>query len=77
MKKIFFYFRVTVRLGEWNTDTFIDCLSPTNCNQPPVDINVESTMAHEGYNPNSNNRYHDIAIVRLKDSAPYTSKSSN
>lgn len=70
-------FRVTVRLGEWNTDTDRDCTRAGNvevCNEEPLDAEVESTLVHEGYNMNNANRRNDIALVRLRRPVTYTSK---
>lgn len=60
---------VSVRLGEYNTDTEEDCLETgkgqKQCAPPAVDVAVEETIAHEDYNPYDTNQYHDVALLRL------------
>ncbi|RZC14238.1 uncharacterized protein BDFB_008011, partial [Asbolus verrucosus] len=60
---------VSVRLGEYNTETDVDCMNlgfGEDCAPPPVNIPVEEKIAHEDYEPNDINQYHDIALLRLK-----------
>lgn len=71
------YFRVSVRLGEWNTDTEEDCNVINRrkiCSEKPIDVRVESTIVHENYDVNDDNRYNDIALVRLSRQVSYTSE---
>ncbi|XP_050305995.1 CLIP domain-containing serine protease HP8-like [Anthonomus grandis grandis] len=68
---------VSVRLGEYNTETEEDCEEIKNTNQticapPAVDVPVEETIAHERYNPLDTNQYHDIALLRLSRNVAYT-----
>ncbi|CAG9822462.1 unnamed protein product [Phaedon cochleariae] len=63
---------INVRLGEHNTDTDIDCEGPRYCNERPVDVAVESTVFHDGYDRNNDNRYNDIALVRLSRPVQYS-----
>jgi len=66
---------VTVRLGEWNTDTDEDCVQQYGyemCSDPPVDVGVEEAIPHPDYKDGSTNRYDDIALVRLKREVPIT-----
>lgn len=67
---------MNVRLGEWDTTTGKDCDdSFTNekvCNDPPVDIGIAEKIPHEGYKPNDQHNYNDIALLRLARPAPYT-----
>ncbi|KAK9881048.1 hypothetical protein WA026_014392 [Henosepilachna vigintioctopunctata] len=64
-----------VRLGEWDTDSERDCQTQFNfqsCNDPPMDIDVERSIAHSGYSDTNINRYDDIALVRLSRSVRTT-----
>lgn len=77
MKKVPASWKLTsVRLGEWDTLTNVDCDdSYTNeqvCNEPHVDIPVEEKIVHEGYSSNSKNQHNDIALLRLSRSVEYT-----
>ncbi|KAK5649787.1 hypothetical protein RI129_000816 [Pyrocoelia pectoralis] len=66
---------VSVRLGEWSTDTLQDCVSVEGfeiCNDEPLNVAVESFVAHSSYDDSSINRYHDIAIVRLARNVQFT-----
>ncbi|XP_023021635.2 phenoloxidase-activating factor 3 [Leptinotarsa decemlineata] len=61
-----------VRFGEYSTKTEIDCLTPNNCNERPVDIEVEEIIFHENYSITDRNHYNDIALLRLKKDVPYS-----
>uniref|UniRef100_A0AAG5CPJ7 CLIP domain-containing serine protease n=1 Tax=Anopheles atroparvus TaxID=41427 RepID=A0AAG5CPJ7_ANOAO len=64
---------VGVRLGEYNTNTEIDCVQADQeqiCNDPPIDSGVESTLVHPEYNEASH--AHDIALVRLAQTIRFT-----
>lgn len=67
---------VSVRLGEYNTDTDIDCVvvsgSKQICAPPAVNIAIEDRIAHEDYLPNDPNQYHDIAVLRLVRDVKFT-----
>lgn len=60
---------VGVRLGEWNTLTNPDCddslINEQVCNDPHVDVGVESVDTHERYLPQSRNQHNDIALIRM------------
>ncbi|KAL1512801.1 hypothetical protein ABEB36_002328 [Hypothenemus hampei] len=60
---------VSVRLGEYNTDTEEDCVkvgpSQTHCAPPAVDVAVEQNIPHKDYDPHDLNQYNDIALLRL------------
>ncbi|CAH1110126.1 unnamed protein product [Psylliodes chrysocephalus] len=67
---------VGVRLGEYDTDTPIDCVTKGNrkiCAPAPVNVLVEERIAHELYNPFDFNHYHDIALLRLARDVSYSS----
>ncbi|KAI4468362.1 trypsin [Holotrichia oblita] len=59
---------ISVRLGEYNTTTDSDCIQQyggTICTDPPVDVPIESQIAHEKYDPYDTNQYNDIGLLRL------------
>lgn len=57
---------VSVRLGEYNTETDLDCYGKTNqCAPPPINIPVQERIAHEDYDPYDINQPNDIALLRL------------
>mgnify|MGYP003343779468 CR=1 FL=1 len=60
----------SVRLGEHNLDTDIDC--EEYCVEAPKNILVEETIPHELYDPKNINRYHDIALLRLQRPVAFT-----
>lgn len=59
----------SVRIGEWDLNTEIDCDpdDDTNCLPPPIDIGIEETTVHEGYNKSKVSSPHDIALLRLSE----------
>lgn len=68
-----------VRLGEYNTSAEIDCVSHgaagTECNEPPITIEVEEEIPHENYSRVYKND--DIALIRLSTEINYTGKLVN
>ncbi|KAK7864783.1 hypothetical protein R5R35_012276 [Gryllus longicercus] len=60
---------VSVRLGEYNTATPIDCkelqFQPQRqaCLPPPIDVDVQHIVTHPDYNRATS--YHDIALLQL------------
>lgn len=67
------FFRVSVRLGEWDTRSQVDCLQGV-CSEPPQDIPVESTIVHPGYSASSRDQKDDLALVRLSRTVTYSGK---
>lgn len=68
-------FRVSVRLGEHNTNTNPDCTSSGDskfCIPSHIDIPVEERIIHEGYDPDNSNQYHDIGLLRLSKDVQFT-----
>lgn len=61
----------SVRLGEWDTSTDLDC-DNGDCADPVVDVPVEQLIAHENYNPNSKAQENDIALIRLSWNVNFT-----
>ncbi|KAL9704638.1 hypothetical protein quinque_008156 [Culex quinquefasciatus] len=59
-----------IRLGEWDLLSEEDCDSVGNCNDPPLDIKVESTVQHEEYDKYT--LYNDIALIKLKEKVNFT-----
>lgn len=62
-----FFDRLTVRLGEYDTASKIDC-SEGVCSDKVVRINVTEIFAHPDYVDKQN----DIAVLKLEKDAPYT-----
>lgn len=66
-----FFFRVGVRLGEYDVSTESDCDKMTGICAPPVqDFYIEDIVAHPEYNKKT--FINDIALVRLATSANLT-----
>lgn len=67
---------MSVRLGEHNTETDIDCLDNgfggQECAPAPINIPIEEQIAHEDYVPTNPNQYHDIALLRLARNVPFS-----
>uniref|UniRef100_A0A182LWY5 CLIP domain-containing serine protease n=1 Tax=Anopheles culicifacies TaxID=139723 RepID=A0A182LWY5_9DIPT len=64
---------VAVRLGEYNTNTDIDCVIEEQeeiCADPPIDVAVESSLVYPEYDEMAH--AHDIALVRLARSIEYS-----
>uniref|UniRef100_A0A336L8U8 CSON005504 protein n=1 Tax=Culicoides sonorensis TaxID=179676 RepID=A0A336L8U8_CULSO len=64
-----------VRLGEYNTDTEMDCIQEEgglDCADEPMDIEVEKITIHPEYSQSSWDKHHDIAIIKLKRDAIYS-----
>lgn len=58
-------------MGEYNIETDIDCIQEVggqDCAEHPVDIEISQIIIHPNYTHNSWNKYHDIAILKLKNS---------
>lgn len=59
-------------LGEWNTDTYIDCDDVNEkgfCSGPVLEISVAEKIVHEGYD--SLNSMNDIALLKLASSVVF------
>ncbi|XP_053674393.1 CLIP domain-containing serine protease B8-like [Anopheles nili] len=59
---------VSVRLGEHNTATELDCEDDGTmevCADPPQDFGIEAQIIHPGYEKNGAFQHHDIALIRL------------
>lgn len=70
-----FQIRVSVRLGEYDTETDEDCLenrTGRECADPAVDVPVEERIPHEDYDPQDQNQYNDIALLRLSRDVRFT-----
>ncbi|KAG5894889.1 hypothetical protein JTB14_030594 [Gonioctena quinquepunctata] len=66
---------VSVRLGEHNTDTDIDCIHNgyvNMCAPPPLNVPVEESIAHEDYDAYDANQFHDIGLLRLARNVNFT-----
>lgn len=62
---------VSVRLGEWDTSTDVDCNDEEVCAPPPQNIPVAELIPHENYLPNSQAQQDDIALLRLERPAVF------
>lgn len=67
-------FRKIIRLGEYDTTKVIDCTETDGkgyeCMPEIVAIPIEQIIPHPDYNPGSIKN--DIALMRMKELAPYT-----
>ncbi|XP_045495182.1 phenoloxidase-activating enzyme 1-like [Colias croceus] len=61
----------TVRLGEYNTQTDVDCLG-NDCADPPQELLVQAAYPNPGFSDKKTNREDDIALVRMATRARYT-----
>lgn len=72
------FFRVNVRLGEYDTTTIRDCLEgncdcqnkPDDCNDPVLNVGIEEIISHQNYN--TPRRRNDIGLIRLNQDVTYT-----
>ncbi|XP_075145131.1 serine protease 7 [Haematobia irritans] len=60
-----------IRLGEYNINEEIDCISG-DCNNKVVEVGFEQVIAHPEYDVRNNNKYHDIALIRLDQEVQYS-----
>ncbi|CAH2045493.1 unnamed protein product, partial [Iphiclides podalirius] len=60
---------ISVRLGEWDTETLQDCQGGI-CSDPPVDINVTKVIIHSSYNETL--LLNDIGLLQLEEAANFT-----
>ena len=70
-----FFYRINVRLGEYDTDTDIDCViigKKQDCADPHLNFGVEEIIPHPGYSSLNRNRVHDIALIRLSGNVKYS-----
>lgn len=70
-----FCFSVSVRLGEYNTSSEIDCITygksgGKDCNENPVRVQVEEEIPHPKYDAAT--KLNDIALLRLAREVNYT-----
>ncbi|XP_055525728.1 CLIP domain-containing serine protease B9-like isoform X2 [Wyeomyia smithii] len=64
---------VSVRLGEYDTTTEIDCIEQDNeriCADPPLDVPIEEKLPHPEYNETT--KLNDIALLRLNRDIRYS-----
>ncbi|XP_052871835.1 CLIP domain-containing serine protease B4-like [Anopheles cruzii] len=65
---------IKVRLGEWNTETELDCEEDAGeefCAPPVQDFGYEKLLVHEGYSGNYADRANDIALIQLDGVVQY------
>uniref|UniRef100_A0A1Q3FJ37 CLIP domain-containing serine protease n=2 Tax=Culex tarsalis TaxID=7177 RepID=A0A1Q3FJ37_CULTA len=63
---------LTVRLGEWDTESTVDCISIGDfsefyCADPAIDVAVEKVFVHEQYARHHRPQLNDIALLRLTE----------
>lgn len=58
-----------VRLGEWDQSTDPDC-DEGNCADPAIDVPVIEQISHENFHDNE--KYNDIALLRLARSVTFS-----
>lgn len=76
-------FRLSLRLGEYNLNTDLDCVNTTNvygkkldeyCADPHLDVKVEKMIPHLQYRkPHADILQNDIALIRLAEKVNFTS----
>jgi hypothetical protein len=67
---------VSVRVGEWDLRTDLDCTDATDnrlefCTFPAIDVPVNRTIKHSNYNQHSKKFFNDIALVKLSRPIPF------
>ncbi|KFB44072.1 serine protease 14 [Anopheles sinensis] len=67
-----------VRLGEWDLSTNPDCIQHVNgntvvaaCNNPPIDMDIEQIVVHNGYT-HAKNYHNDIALIHMARDVTYS-----
>lgn len=67
---------VSVRLGEYDTNSESDCVEEvtgdTTCADQPVDVDINLQLPHPSYSRFSANQFDDIGLLRLDRDVPYT-----
>ncbi|XP_053695108.1 CLIP domain-containing serine protease B4-like [Sabethes cyaneus] len=63
---------LTVRLGEWDTESTVDCIAIEGneefyCADPAIDVPVEKVIIHEQYALRHRPQLNDIAVLRLAE----------
>lgn len=66
---MYHFFRIEVRLGEWDTETTVDCMGD-ECADPLVDVKVERVSIFPFYNVSL--LIGDIALLRLATPVNFT-----
>lgn len=65
-----------VRLGEYNTETAVDCVKEDEtaevCADDPITVGIEEQISHEDYLPRTRENKNDIALVRLARNVTFT-----
>lgn len=71
------YCRIKVRLGEYNTSQNPDCVvyeDYNDCAPPYQEFSIEESVWFETYTPRNQNRWNDIALLRLDRNVTYSGK---
>jgi hypothetical protein len=68
--------RKSVRLGEYNTETDVDCIilddNSKECADPAIEIPVDEIIIHENYQPDLRSKRNDIALIRLAEDVTFS-----
>lgn len=68
-------FRVSVRLGEYDTQGNPDCIQEQDgfdCAEEAMEFEVEKVIVHPYYDEKSRNKHHDIALIKTKKPVKYS-----
>lgn len=61
---------VSVRLGEWNLTSRMDCFAENDCADSPLDVDVVEEVVHPYFSLATGNN--DIALLRLAYKIQFT-----
>uniref|UniRef100_A0A182JK36 CLIP domain-containing serine protease n=1 Tax=Anopheles atroparvus TaxID=41427 RepID=A0A182JK36_ANOAO len=63
-----------VRLGEWDLSTEPDCdqIDRKECNDSPIDMEIEEIIKHSRYDSRDSSKANDIALIRFARDVAYT-----
>jgi secreted trypsin-like serine protease len=64
-----------VRLGEWDRATDPDCQEIDqiwHCAPEYIDVKIVRVFSHESYAPSSENKFNDIAVLKLESTVEFT-----
>ena len=68
-------FRISVRVGEYNSVTDPDCSDESGKCTSVQDFEIEKIISHPDYNLDT--KFNDIALIRLNDSVGIDNGESN
>lgn len=64
---------LSVRIGEWNTETELDCSEDDSdhCAPTPIDNKIEEKIVYSDYRKQSRDQHFDIALLRLENDVEF------